>query len=152
MVPMKSNGNIFPEFMPRLFSINPWVNGELSDFEDFFSKTGLLSSVPSVNITDNKEDYKIELAAPGYDKEDFKIEVEDGILTISSEKKTEKEQKKDNYSRKEFSYQSFTRSFQIPENTLSDKIDANYTNGILRLIIPKKEATTTKSKKEVLIS
>lgn len=152
MVPIKSNGNLFPEFMPRLFNINPWVNGEFSEFEDLFSRTGLLTNAPSVNITDNKEDYKIELAAPGYGKDDFKIEEEDGILTISSEKKAEKEEEKNNYRRKEFSYQSFSRSFQLPENALPDKINANYTNGILTLTLPKKEVITAKAKKEILIS
>lgn len=129
--------NLFP-------SLNPI-------FDDFFSKdlfdwndknfSALGSTLPSVNVKETDEDFQIELAAPGMKKEDFKIEVDKSLLTISSEKKEEKEEKdkKGNYTRREFNYQSFSRSFSLPQAAAQDKIDATYSDGILHVSIKKKE-------------
>ena len=120
-----------------------------SFFEDFFNKPlmdlfdgGFPSrkmNVPAVNITERKEDYLVSLAAPGFKKEDFKIDVEGNMLTISSEKEEENEEKDEKYTRQEYSYSSFERSFALPDEVNKDKIDAHYEDGILKLILPKKE-------------
>ena len=93
----------------------------------------------------------VELAAPGLEKKDFKIELENQVLTVSSEKEEEKKEETKNFKRREFSYNSFSRSFQLPEDVLSDKIDAKYENGILKLSVPKKEVTVSKPKKEIKV-
>ena len=118
-------------------------------FEDFFNKPlldlfdGGLSSrminVPAVNISERKDDYLVSLAAPGLKKEDFKIDVEGNLLTISSEKEEEKEEKDEKYTRQEYSYSSFERSFTLPDEVNKDKIDARYQDGVLELVLPKKE-------------
>jgi len=120
-----------------------------SFFEDFFNKplldlfdSGLASrrmSVPAVNVTERKEDYLVSMAAPGLKKEDFKIDVEGNMLTISSEKEEENEEKDEKYTRQEYSYSSFERSFTLPDEVNKDKIDARYQDGVLELVLPKKE-------------
>jgi HSP20 family protein len=107
---------------------------------------------PSVNIIENNKEFKVELAAPGLSKKDFKIEIENRVLSISSEIEEEREEEDENYKRREFSYNSFSRSFQLPEDVLADKIDAKYEGGILKLNIPKKEVTVSKPKKEIKVS
>ncbi len=110
------------------------------------------SSVPSVNIKDNKEDYTIELAAPGLNKEDFNVEVEDGTLIISSEKKDEKEDKDENYTRREFSYHSFQRAFDLPDSVKAEEISAEYNDGVLSIQVPKKEEAKEQGRKKIEIS
>lgn len=102
---------------------------------------GDLDTIPSVNISEDKNSYKIEMAAPGLKKEDFNISLDRNILTISSEKETEKTngEEKDNYYRREYNYTSFSRSMSLPENVDTTKIDAKYMDGILNLTIPKNE-------------
>jgi len=95
--------------------------------------------VPSVNIIENEKDFVLELAAPGKTKKDFKISLENQLLTISSEAKEEKEEEKKNYTRREFVFSSFSRSFTLPKNILHDQVAADYKDGILRITLPKKE-------------
>lgn len=95
--------------------------------------------MPAVNIREDENNYILELAVPGMDKKDLKIDIAEDVLTISSEQKNEYEDKQDGYTRKEFSYSSFVRSFYIPENVNADKIDANYKDGILTVSFPKQE-------------
>jgi len=103
------------------------------------------TTLPSVNVIENTDEYEVEMAAPGMDKGDFKVEVNQGILTISSEKKIENEdQDKGNYTRREFSYQSFCRSFSLPISVDSEKIYAKYENGLLKVVIPKREEAKPK--------
>lgn len=109
------------------------------------------AAVPAVNIKDNANSYEVELAVPGYKKEDMKVNVEKGILTISSERKKETEEEKKGYTRKEFSYSSFQRSFQLPEHADGDNVKANYVDGVLKLSIPKVQAMPEKKGKEVKI-
>jgi HSP20 family protein len=92
-----------------------------------------------VNITENKEDYRVSVAAPGLKKSDFKIDVEGNMLTISSEKEESKEEKDARYTRKEYSYSSFNRSFALPEEVNREKIEATYEDGVLKVLLPKKE-------------
>jgi HSP20 family protein len=131
-------------------SLFPSVN---TFYDDFFSKdifdwtdknfSSLGSSLPSVNLKETDKKIEVELAAPGLKKEDFKVEIDNNILTISSEKKEEKEEtrKKDNYYRKEFNYQSFCRSFSLPDYADENNINANYKDGILHVEISKKEGS-----------
>jgi HSP20 family protein len=109
------------------------------------------SALPAVNVEETDKEYRIEVAAPGLDKKDLKIAVNDGVLTITSEKKTENEEKNDNYIRREFGYSSFSRSFTLPEGTDSDKISADHKNGILNITIPKEEVKVIPTK-EIKIS
>lgn len=117
-------------------------------FEDFFNDDfGTWTTVPAVNIKENDKEFSLEFAAPGKAKEDFKIEVDENILKVSSEKQDEKEEKdeKGRYTRREFSYHSFVRSFRLPDNVDVDKIEANYKNGILHINLPKKAKTAAKT-------
>ncbi len=132
-----------------------WFPDITTIFDDIFngnnSSNGLTlatgRSIPAVNIKENDKNFEVEVAAPGMNKKDFKVEVENNALTISSEKKEEKEEKKENYSRKEFSYETFERSFTLPQDTVdADKIKARYENGILKIDIPKKEEKAKLSK------
>ncbi|MGH2563460.1 MAG: Hsp20/alpha crystallin family protein, partial [Ginsengibacter sp.] len=109
-----------------------------------FSDTN--TTVPAVNIKESAENYEVEVAAPGMTKKDFKVELDGNSLTISSERSTEKEEKDDErYSRKEFSYQSFQRTFTLQKDVMDiDKIQAKYENGLLHLLIPKKEEAKQK--------
>lgn len=111
------------------------------------------TTLPAVNVLENDNEFVIELAAPGMKKEDFRINLENNILTISSERKEEKEEKKDQYSRREFSYQSFQRSFTLPEyHADREKVTAKYIDGILNIIIPKREEAKPKPAREIEIS
>lgn len=95
-------------------------------------------NIPAVNIQEDEQGYHLELAVPGLNKEDIKVRFEDGLLTISAEQKHEVEEKTENYTRREFSYQNFKRSFQLPETANEEGIDAKYEAGVLKLNIPKK--------------
>lgn len=125
----------------------------LSDFfdnEKFFDSDWMKkTSLPSVNVKETEKNYQIEVAAPGRSKKDFTISAENGVLTISSEKKEEKEEKEKEYTRKEFSYSSFSRSFTLPENANEDNISANYADGILKLEVAKKVIGQPKTKKAI---
>src|SRR5215216_3080389 len=120
-------------------------------FDDFFtrdlwnwgnnSNSSTNTTIPAVNISETNENFEVEMAAPGMTKDDFRVELDGNLLTISSEKKDQKEEKEgEKYSRREFSYQSFQRSFQLQKDVVdADKIEAKYQNGVLHLVIPKKE-------------
>lgn len=104
------------------------------------------SFVPAVNISESPEGYKLDLSAPGYNKGDFKIAVDKRTLTVSGKHSEEKEVKEEKFSRKEFSYGSFQRSFRLPENANEGAITATYENGILSLQVPKKEQEKNESR------
>ena len=110
------------------------------------------TSQPSVNIKENEEGFVLELATPGVKKENLKLEINNDILTIASEVKQEKEETKENFSRREFSFQAFSRSFTLPDTVSGDSVKANYENGILTISIPKKEEAKPKPKVEIAIS
>jgi HSP20 family protein len=110
------------------------------------------TTLPSVNIKESNDDFEVEVAAPGFTKNDFKIELNHDLLTISSEKEIENETKEDQrFSLREFSYQSFSRSFTLPNTADSDKIGARYENGILRISIPKREEARPKPARQIAI-
>jgi HSP20 family protein len=133
--------------MPSLF--NDFFEGM---FNNDLMNREMMRYVPNVNIAERKDDFRIELAAPGYTREDFKVEHDNGVLTINSEKKQESSDNDDRYTRKEFSYASFKRSFSLPEYADAEKISAEYKNGLLVLTIPKKEEAKQKPAREIKIS
>ncbi len=111
------------------------------------------TTLPSVNIKESSDEFEVELAAPGFDKNDFNIELNHDMLTVSSEKKVENEIKEgQQFARREFSYQSFSRSFTLPNTVDGEKIRAKYENGILKVVIPKKEEAKPKPPKQITIS
>jgi len=140
----RRNGDLFPSFKNDFFDEGFFWPNLISTGSDLLDRG---FKIPPANISETKEEFRVDLSAPGLTRNDFKIEVEDGTLTISSEKK--EESKNDNYKRREFSYNSFTRSFQLPENVKEDKISAKYDNGMLHVSIPKKEISISKPKKEI---
>jgi HSP20 family protein len=143
------SNNWFPS-VPSLF--DRFFDSELMDWNrSNYSSTD--TTLPAVNVMENDNEYTIEVAAPGLNKEDFKVDYDNGRLTISSERKNEKEEKEEGkITRREFSYQSFQRSFTISENAVdAEKIKANYKNGILHLTLPKREEVKPKPIKQIEI-
>ena len=108
-------------------------------FNDSFISDRMISRVPAVNIAESEGHYHIELAAPGLKKEDFKLDLDRNVLTISAEKTTEQENKEKQYNKREYSYTSFVRSFTLPDSVDDGKIDASYTDGVLKIDVAKKE-------------
>jgi HSP20 family protein len=133
-------------------------------FDDFFTRKSYHSgnldryitntTVPSVNIIENNEAFIAEMAAPGMSKRDFQIELDNEALVISSQKHRDEETKTDsNYIRREFSFQSFQRAFHLPKSVVDiSKINAKYENGILRVLIPKREEAKTMPPRKIKIS
>ena len=142
------------ESFPSLYNdfFRPW-----DSLFDFNGNGGSLlnglrtTNVPAVNISENKGDYEVSLAVPGMKKEDFNIDVEGNMLTISAEREEKKEEKEDRYSRREFNYTSFSRSFSLPEGVNKDKIDASYENGLLTLTLPKTEEARKLASKHISV-
>ncbi len=110
------------------------------------------TTLPAVNIKETEKEFNLELAAPGMKKEDFNIGVEDDVLTISAEKEVSKEEKEDNFNRKEFSYSSFMRRFNLPESVEAEKVTAKYRDGVLYLTLPKKPEAQPKPAKTIKIT
>lgn len=128
-------------------------------FENFFGNEALANyeqnwgfSTPSVNVKEAEDKFTIEVAAPGLNKENFKLHLENEVLTIAAEVKKEQENKEENFTRREFSYGSFKRSFTLPKSVDTEKIEANYENGILNINLPKKEEAKPKAAKQITIS
>lgn len=130
----------FPSLMSEIFRPD-WFGG----------MENMNSSVPAVNIKENEKDFELELAVPGRKKEDFNIEIDNNILTISSEWKTENEVSEDNYTRREFGFSSFKRAFTLPETIDEDKIKADYLDGILKFTLPKKKEALPKPKRLIAL-
>lgn len=127
---LAARNDLLPSFVDDFFK--PWSGLFDTGFDKKFS-------VPAVNISENKDEYAIAVAAPGLKKDHFKIDVSGTMLTISAEKKEEKESKEENYNRREYNYSSFSRTFTLPDDVIREKIDAHYEDGVLRLSLPKKE-------------
>lgn len=133
-------------------------------FDDFFTRdlmnwrvthnSATNTTVPAVNIRENNDNFIVEMAAPGMSKEDFKVELDGNTLTISSEKQNNVEEKEgERYTRREFSYQAFQRSFELSKNVVDvERIEAKYENGVLHLLIPKKEEVKQKPPRMIQIS
>lgn len=146
---IKRNGNGY--FMPELF--DDFLSRNLFDWGNSnFSNTG--TTLPAVNIRETNENFEVEMAAPGMNKEDFNILLEGNTLTITSEKSDEQEEKEgEKFSRREFRYQSFQRRFTLPKDVVDvEQINAKYENGVLKLSIPKKEEAKQKPPRMINIS
>src|SRR5436190_4896062 len=149
---IKRNRNLLPSFS-RVWDDDDFFSRGLNWGVSNFSDTG--TTVPAINIRETGNSYEVEMAAPGMNKEDFKVELDNNILTISSEKSDEREEGGENekYSRREFSYQSFQRSFSLPKEVVDeDKIQARYRDGVLNLTIPKKEQAKQKPPRKIQIA
>jgi len=133
-------------------SYKPFLWSSLFDDDFFPVMSSRSSSMPAVNIKEDEKKFTLDLAVPGIDKKDLKIEINEDVLTISSEHQDEKTQENGDFKRREFSYTSFCRSFYLPENVSKDKIEANYKDGILSVVLPKQEEEKSKLTREVKIS
>jgi HSP20 family protein len=140
------------KFNNRTRNTAPYFNNVFDSlFSDALNKNYGLNRVPHVNILETTNEYKIELAAPGLTKEDFKIELKKDNLSVWAEKKSEQSDEQKDYTRKEFEYLSFARSFVLPEGIDSEKISAEYINGILNITIGKKDEVKN-DHKEIVVS
>jgi HSP20 family protein len=148
---IKKDRTSFPALVNDFFDGDQWFP-EFFNFDNaFLKKMDLNARMPSANIIETDKGYRIELAAPGLEKKDFHIAFENGYLNIKSEKQEENKEEKEDYKRREFRYSSFSRSFKMPDNALTDNIDAKYENGVLLLNIPKKEPLKENPKKEITV-
>jgi HSP20 family protein len=134
------------DFFPSFF------DGFGKDIFDDFLSINSNQTMPAVNIVDDKNEFRIEVAAPGFKKEDFKVNMEGNVLTVHSEKEVKNEHKDEKYARKEFSYSSFKRSFTLPDGTDNENINASYKDGILTINIQKKEEAKKKEPKQISIA
>lgn len=140
---------MLPTITRRTFS--PFLSNLFDD--DFFPVlTNRTSSMPAVNIKESEKNFVLELAVPGMDKKDLKIDINEDVLTISAETKSESEESNDGYKRKEFSYSTFCRSFYLPENVKRENIGASYKDGILSVELPKQEEEKNKISRQIKIS
>ncbi len=137
---VRRNNMLFPSLMSDFFKPD-WFGG-MERFE---------STLPAVNIKEDETGFELDFAIPGQKKEDFNVEIDDHVLTVSMETRTEDETKEENFTRKEFSYQSFKRSFTLPETIDEDKIEASYKEGILKFRLPKKDEALPKPKRTIAI-
>lgn len=146
---VKSNGNFFPN-VSSLF--DDFFTRDLFNLPGFNHTNG---NLPAVNVKETDSDYLIEVAAPGVAKENFKVELENNMLIISAQQENRAEDKDDsgNYTRREFSYQSFKRSFNLPDNIIQgDNISARYNDGVLNITIPKKENMLVDHSRQIKIA
>lgn len=148
MAIVKRSQNLFPG-IPSLF--DDFFTRDLWDWRlGNFAEKG--ASMPAVNIRETDNEFSVEVAAPGMKKDDFKIELDNNMLTISSEREHEEERKEGEYCRREFSYSSFRRSFSLPEDAVNtEKINARYENGVLQIHLPKKEEAKPKPVRTIRI-
>nr|WP_321451350.1 Hsp20/alpha crystallin family protein [uncultured Carboxylicivirga sp.] len=141
MYPKLKNSALLSGWADNFFANPIWPNEE--------SNLGV--SIPAVNVKENKNQFDIEVAAPGMEKKDFKLDIDHNVLTISSEKLLKKEDESEKFTRREFSYTSFYRSFTLPNSVYEDGIKASYKDGILNIRIPKKEEAKDKGPKHIEI-
>ena len=148
---VRTNSNFFPSVPSLLNDIlaDDWFNSSLANWR------GEGNSLPAVNVKETTDEYIVEVAAPGMKREDFKIELDNHVLFVSSERKDNKEEKDDaeNYTRREFSYQAFLRSFTLPKDQVDgEKIGARYADGILYINVPKSDRAKVKPVRQIQIS
>lgn len=134
-------------WLPSIFE-DLFNDGRLADVSNFGS------TLPAVNIKETADDFKVEVAVPGKKKDDFNIELDQNVLTISSEDKNETEEKSEDgtFTRKEFNYTSFKRAFTLPDSVEQEKIKAVYKEGVLSITVPKREESKQKSKRMIAVS
>jgi len=144
LVKSEKKENMFPSLLSDFFDADRF-------FANRFFGNELNQSLPAVNIKEDNKQFDIEFTAPGFAKTDFKIDVDHNILTVSAEKKEEKNEDNKRFTRKEFSFSTFSRSFTLPQTVNADKIDAKYNHGMLHLQIPKKEESKETPKKQIKV-
>ncbi len=133
---------LFDQMFPEILDTDKWLN------EDLILKDNW---IPAINIKENESDFEIEVAAPGFSKKNFEVTITDDILTISAENKRSEEEKGESYSRQEFFYNSFKRSFTLPKVIdFSKKIKAKYNNGVLIVHLDKLEVLKNDEHKRVI--
>jgi len=137
---VKRNNLVFPSLMNEIFKPD-WFGG----------LENMNSNIPPVNIKDNEKDFELELAVPGRKKEDFNIEIDKNVLTISTEVNSEKETSEENYTRREFGFSFFKRAFTLPETIDEEKIKADYVDGILSFTLPKRKESLPKPKRMIAL-
>jgi HSP20 family protein len=140
------NGGLMPRFSEMI------ENFFRDDDFDFVSPWRKEAHMPAVNIRETETEFVMDFAAPGLKKDDFVIEVKDNVLLVSCERKFEKEEKEENFTRREFSFTSFKRSFWLPENANADKILAEYKEGVLHVSVPKMKIKEPEKIKTIKIS
>ena len=140
----KATGN-FPSVFDDIFK--PWNEW----FDNGGNMWNRMMKVPAVNITETAKSFELALAAPGLQKDDFTIDVNGNLLTISSEKEENREEKEQQFTRKEYNYTSFSRTFTMPDEVIKEKIEASYENGVLKLVMPKKADTKKAEARHITI-
>lgn len=148
---VRTNGNLFPAIPSLLndFFSDEWFDSSLTNWR----VAG--TTLPAVNIRETNDDFRIEVAAPGMTRDDFKVELDHHVLTVSSQREDKREDQEPDgsYTRREFSYQAFQRSFTLPEDKVEgENIAARYADGILHITVPKKETAKVKPPKQIAIS
>lgn len=146
---VKSNGSLFPAIPSLLDDLfgRDWLDSTMAGWRT----SG--STMPAVNVQETNDDFTIEVAAPGMARDNFRIELNDNVLTISSQREDSHEEKDGNYTRREFSYQTFQRSFTLPQSGVKgEEIKAKYVDGILRITIPKTEDAKKKPAKQIAVA
>ncbi len=146
---VKKKESIMPSWANDLFDTSRFFSPRLFDLGTDPFSIDFSNRIPNANINETEKEYKIELAVPGLDKKDFKVAVDNGVLYVSSEKEEDRKEEDANYTRREYSYNSFRRTFSLPDNCIAEKIKAKYENGILNLVLPKKEVTIMKPASEI---
>lgn len=145
----KRSSDLFPSIFSDFFETDRFFS------EPFFNNRWLKdieNTLPAVNVRENNKEFKVEFAAPGFAKEDFKVNVDGNLITVNAERETKAEEENERYTRKEFSYNSFSRSFTLPQSVNADAINAHYKDGILKLEIPKKEEARVINSKEIKVA
>jgi HSP20 family protein len=148
---VKKNGGL-PSLLSDFFAQSPLLSRDWFGFDDASFPSRLGINVPTANITETAKEFQLELAAPGLQQKDFNVEVDNHTLKISSEKEEEKKEGEGEYSRREYSFNSFVRTFTLPDNVNEKNIDAKYANGILKVTIPKQKETPVKPAHKVTVS
>ena len=146
MKPERTNKEgFFPSLMSDLFDADKFFSNRW--FENEFRQT-----LPAVNVIENEKEFLIEFAAPGYKKSDFGIGITGNVLSVSAKKEENANEENDRFTRREFFYRSFSRSFTLPQSVNSEKVEARYSDGILKLAIAKKEAAKAPDKREIRVA
>jgi len=137
-------GSLLPSIISDFFqSTDPFFASELAETRTMW---------PPANIAEDANEFRIDLALPGMKKNDFDVNIEGDVITISAEKKEEKTEENERYTRREFYQSAFQRSFRIPQTANADKVKASYEDGILKLSIPKKEEAKQGKKREIAVA
>lgn len=141
-----------PTLFSDLFNPSSIFGRDMFDFDSNLVPTRLGITVPTANIKETPKEFKLELAAPGLERNDFNIEIDNHTMTVSAEKEHQKDEDGEGYSKMEYSFNSFRRTFSLPENIKEDKVEAKYEKGVLKIRIPKEKETELKPVHKIAVS